>query len=149
MAGEIIQGHTEDGTLVQKIDLGSVEQDGDQYEVSHLQTDDVKIQDPGVGQAVVLRHFFFRSMPVPPGQVKPSKNEIFSQFKNLIRTNLWADGLTVLEDKHVQMYTKKSVRKVSKQIYAEMIDNNADFVIICMAVPSKGVLLHETPQLAT
>ncbi len=109
------------------------------WDATQAQTDSVPIIDPGVGKAVVLRHFFFKSQPVPKGYPKPDKLQILSQFKRLIEMSLWGDGLIIREDKPIEVHNVGKVKKISKTLYMKMKDEGADFVILCLASPRMGV----------
>lgn len=118
------------------------------WRAQQAQTDSVPIIDPGVGKAMVLRHFFFKQIPLEQGQKKPSKLELINHYKRLIEMTLWGDGLIIREDKPIELQTLQGAKKVSKTLYAEMVKAGADFVILLLATPRKGVVLRETPQRA-
>lgn len=123
----------------------AVEIDNNPWYGHEIQTDAVKIEDPGEGDAVVIRHFFFKAPPGFGKTIRPSKQQIFAEFKHLIATQLWADGLQPREDLHIEVHTRSYLKKVSKTIYQTMLKNGSDFVIMVPAEARKGVLLHEKP----
>lgn len=112
------------------------------WNAQEIETDSVPIIDPGQGSAVVLRHFFFKATPAPN---KPTKQQLFSQFRGLIEATLWGDGLVPRYDRNVEVHTRNGAKKVSKTLYNALVKNKADFVIMCLAEPRHGVQLHETP----
>lgn len=114
-------------------------------DISKIETDPIRVVDPGVGKAVVLRHFFFKAQPMPKGTRKPTKLELVSNFKNLIEMSLWGDGLIILEDKPIEVQTLQSVKKVSKALWLKMKEEGADFVILCLATPRAGQSVLDTP----
>lgn len=114
----------------------------DTYTAQEITTESVKIVDPGQGAPVVLRHFFFAAKPAP---IKPTKQQLVTEFKHLIQTQLWSDGLVPIESARVEVHTRGFIRKTSKALYAKMLQENSDFVIIVMCEPKKGMLLNETP----
>lgn len=114
----------------------------DTYTAQEITTESIKVVDPGEGAPVVLRHFFFSAKPAPQ---KPTKQQLVTEFKHLIETNLWADGLVPIESARVEVHTRGFIRKTSKALYRKMISEKADFVIIVMCEPKKGVLLNERP----
>ncbi len=115
------------------------------WNANQIETESIRVQDPGVGVATVLRHFFFKRAPMSARLPRPSKLDILNQNKRLIETTLWADGLIIREDKPLEVQTLKSARKISKTLFAEMVKNNADFVILVLAVPRLGVSVRESP----
>lgn len=125
---------------------GQIEKQYAWNDISQIETASKPIHDPGEGKAVLLRHFFFKAFPTPPGQRKPTKAELFGQFKNVIFTNLWADGLKPREDAPIEIHSRRKVKTLSKQLYAKMVEENADFVILCLAEPQRGIMLNEKPQ---
>lgn len=119
------------------------------WNANEVETEAVKVEDPGEGVAVVLRHFFFKKIPTPPGFREPTKAQLFAHYKKLIETNLWGDGLKPMEDKPIEIYSRKRAKTASKVLLSEMIKNNADFVIMLLATPRKGILLDQAPTIAT
>ncbi len=115
--------------------------------VQQLEAHADPINDPGLGQGVVVRNFFFKSPPRQQGQTRPSKQDIIAGHKHIMGTMLWADGLVPLEDKAVRLYSKKEVK--SGMLKAKMLKEGADFVIMVLASPRSGVALAEKPQLLT
>jgi hypothetical protein len=115
------------------------------WNANQIETDGVRVLDPGVGKENVLRHFFFKSLPLPPRTPRPSKIEIINQFKRLIEASLYGDGLIIREDKPIELYTRNKVKKISKTLYLEMLKNNADFCILVLATPRMGVTVLESP----
>jgi hypothetical protein len=126
---------------------GTINQTIDQNynDISKVETEQVPIIDPGVGDAIVLRNFFFKAIPVPKGTPRPTKAQLFGQFQNMIFTQLWADGLRPIEERKVEIHTKAELKSLSKTLWAECIKSGADFVIMVMAAPRKGVRLDERP----
>lgn len=110
------------------------------WHATKAQTETVQIKDPGAGKEIVLRHFFFKSSPLPKGTKQPTKLEIINHFKRLIEMSLWGDGLTIREDKPIELHTLKSVKKVSKSLYFKMREEGADFCILVLAQPRSVVL---------
>ncbi len=66
----------------------------------------------------------------------------------MIEINLWADGLIIREDKPIEVYTRKQAKKVSQSIYTAMINNKADFVIMLLAMPRRGVMVNDKFSIA-
>lgn len=115
------------------------------WDANTVQTEGVRIEDPGTGKPVILRHFFFKAKP---GPVKPTKMQLFSENKRLIETTLWGDGLVPREDRHIEIHTSNGARKVSKALYRKMREVGADFAILVLCEAKAGVLINETPSLA-
>ncbi len=121
------------------------------WEATQIQTEGVRIEDPGEGAPVVLRHFFFSAMPWKPGTRKPTKRDLVSENKRLIETNLWADGLRPREDVRIECHTRNGAKKLSKVLHQKMIEHNADFVIQVLCEGAKGQIWssnNEAPQIA-
>src|SRR5258708_3755180 len=116
-------------------------------DISQAETVSKPLIDPGEGEPVVLRHFFFKSAIVPPGHKKPTKAQIFGQFKNLVFTNLWADGLKPREDAPVEVHSRREIKTLSKQLFAEMVGNGSDIVIQVLAERQKGVMMLDRPTI--
>lgn len=112
-----------------------------------IETQSDPLQDPGLGQGVVVRNFFFKSPPKIAGMIRPSKQQIIEGHKHIMGTMLWADGLQPLEDKAVRLYSRKEVK--SGMLKSKMTQEGADFVIMVLASPKGGVVLADTPQLLT
>lgn len=127
---------------------GDISIDGQSWNGTEIETEAVKIEDPGTGGEVILRHFFFSAKPRNPGDPKPTKMQLFSEAKKLIELALWGDGLVPMEERHVEVHTKGYLKKLSKTLYAEMLKNRADYVIMVPARPRKGVFVNERPNLA-
>lgn len=119
------------------------EVNGATYDANQIETEAVRIEDPGEGDAVVLRHFFFKAIPRPGP--KPTKQEIFDEHKQQITTMLWGDGLRPREDLRLEVHTRNYLKKVSPSLYAMMGKNHTDFVVVVPCEAQKGVLLHEKP----
>ncbi len=143
MAGEIIHG----SQIIEENARGAPVKDI-LWNPSQIETESIKIQDPGVGKEVILRHFFFKYVPVPKGTPNPTKQQIVAHYKKLIEMTLWGDGLIIREDKPLEVHTQKSAKKISKSLYAKMKSERADFVILCLAEPRRGVHVRETPNIA-
>jgi hypothetical protein len=114
----------------------------DTYTAQQIETETVRVEDPGEGPPIVLRHFFFAAKPAPN---KPTKQQLVTEFKHLIETTLWSDGLEPIQEARVEVHTRGYIRKTSKALYTKMVQEHADFVIIVMCRPKKGVFLNETP----
>ena len=108
------------------------------WNANEIQTGSTPLIDPGVGTTNVLRHFFFKSLPLPKGVPKPDKHEIVSHYKKLIETTLWGDGLIIREDKPLEVHSLQKAKGVSQSLYTKMLKEGADFVILCLATPRKG-----------
>lgn len=108
-------------------------------DISKAEVEPVKLIDPGVGKENVLRHFFFKTQPRPKRIPKPTKLEIVSYYKRMIETMLWGDGLIIREDKPLEVHSLQKAKKISKSLYMKMVDEGADFVILCLATPRRGV----------
>lgn len=141
VTGEVVSGTISDIQQVTEVDAqDSTVSDWNAQEIT---TDGVRITDPGLGAPVILRHFFFKALTHP---VKPTKEQLVSQFKSLIETTLWADGLVPREDGRVEVHTSTYLKNTgNKALYQKMVKEKADFVIQVMAEPKKGILLHEKP----
>ena len=120
------------------------------WNASQIETERTRILDPGIGRPRILRHFFFKANPeiLGPGKRRPVKQEIFNAFQNLIRINLWGDGLVVNPDHPPEIHTRKSVKGLSTVLYMEMVKNNTDFVIQVLAEPRLGQAVIERPLIA-
>lgn len=117
-----------------------------EYEGSHIQTDQVKIVDPGIGQGVVLRHFFYKAKPVFKDEKPVTKQDIFNENVKLIEINLWGDGLVIQDERRPEIHTRASAKKASKALYDAMVLNKADFVILVLAKPRRGQWFNERPK---
>ena len=115
---------------------------------AQVETESHQIQDPGAGGEVILRHFFFKALPLPPNVPKPDKHQIVAQFKKLIEMTLFGDGYMIREDKPIEVHTLQKVKKISKTLYKKMLVENADFVILCLASPRRGVTVHDKAHIA-
>lgn len=118
------------------------------WNANEIETEAVKVEDPGEGVAVILRHYFFKKLPTVKGFREPTKAQLFAHYKKLIEANLWGDGLVPREDKKIEIHSRHKVKGISKALFVEMVKNNADFVIMLLAEPRKGVLLDHTPTIA-
>lgn len=116
------------------------------WNANSIETEGVRINDPGEGPPVVLRHFFFTAKP---GPVKPTKMQLFAENKRLIEATLWGDGLVPREDTKIEIHTSNGAKKVSQALYAKMKQVKADFVIMVLCEAKKGVMINEKPTLAT
>lgn len=116
------------------------------WNAQEIQTEGVKIIDPGVGKEVVVRHFFFKSIPLFKGISKPTKRELISHYKKLIEMSLWGDGLIVREDKPLELIELKSAYKVSPTLYKKMRIEEADFVILVLASARAGQVIIDKPR---
>jgi hypothetical protein len=95
-----------------------------------------------------LRHFFFKALPKLEGQPNPSKKDIVSHFKRLIEMSLWGDGLIIREDRPLEVQTLKGVRARSTALHQKMVQEGADFVILCLAEPRMGQTVVDQPRIA-
>lgn len=127
-------------------DLGTVKEGKDTWSANQIETEAVRIEDPGQGEAVVLRHFFFKAKPAP---TKPTKQQLFSEYKMLIETTLWGDGLEPIPEAKVEVHTSNGAKKVSRALYKKMREVKADFVILVLCRARKGVMINERPLIAT
>lgn len=119
-----------------------------QGEAFDLETEKIRINDPGIGKEQILRHFLFKAQPVPKGYHKPSKLEIISYYKQMIELSLWSDGLIIREDKPIELHTRASCRKVSPALYQKMVSEGADFVILVLAEPRRNQSVLDKPHRA-
>lgn len=110
-----------------------------EWEVNHIQTESIQIKDPGTGKGTIIRSFFFKGIPTPPGMPKPTKADVISQFKGVIEKMLWSDGLHAIPEATVTLYTKSQVKKFPS-LKAKMLEENADFVIMVAAESNGGVI---------
>lgn len=115
---------------------------------AQVETETHEIRDPGAGSDVVLRHFFFKALPLPPGTTKPDKHQIVAHYKKLIEMTLWGDGLMIREDKPLEVHTIQKAKTVSKSLYKKMLAEGADFVILCLATPKRGVTVLDKAHIA-
>lgn len=78
--------------------------DGFDTDVIQANTDGVRIEDPGVGKPIILKHFEYR---YPPGQKRPRVDELLtpSYIKHL-ENGLWADGMEMIAPPRVVFYRK-------------------------------------------
>lgn len=116
------------------------------WNAAQLSSEPVRIVDPGVGKAHVLRHFFFKKFPRSKGTPAPSKLDVINHFKRLIEITLWGDGLIIREDKPIELHTLKKARKISPTLHSEMLKHGADFCILVLAYPRAGVTVLEKPE---
>lgn len=119
------------------------------WEAQEAQTEGVRIVDPGVGKAVVLRHFLFKALPRPKWVPAPDKHQIVSQFKQAIEMSLWGDGLIIREDKQLEVHSLQKAKTISKSLYHKMLEEGADFCILCLAEPRQGVSVNDYIHKAT
>lgn len=117
------------------------------WNAQEMQTEGVRIIDPGVGREVVVRHFFFKSIPLPKGVPKPTKRELISYYKRLIEMSLWSDGLIVREDKPLELVELHTAHKISPTLYRKMKIEEADFVILVLASSRLGQVFADKPQI--
>ncbi len=127
---------------------GEVSLDGQNWNGTEIETESVAIHDPGTGGEVILRHFFFSAKPREQGSPKPTKQQLFSEAKQMIEMALWGDGLVPMEERHVEVHTRGYLKKISPALYTEMLKHRADYVIMVPARPRKGVLVNERPRIA-
>lgn len=118
------------------------------WNANEATTESIRIQDPGTGGDVILRHFFFKKSPMSARLPRPTKLDILNQNKRLIETTLWADGLIIRFDKPIEVHTRQKIKKISKTLYMEMVRNGSDFVIIVLCEPRRGVVVREKPLIA-
>ncbi len=82
-----------------------VDIDDGKWKAQELDTQSKPIDDPGVGQALVMRSFKFFFNPqilrdIKDKKVKiPNKQELFNSVWPQIKINLWGDGLMAIEEK--------------------------------------------------
>ena len=107
--------------------------------MSQLEAKPVRIDDPGVGKGIILRNFFFKSVPLPFGVKKPSKSEIVSFYKKMIEGMLWSDSLTPIEHKVPRLYMKHELPK-GGSLRRKMVEEGADFVIMVLAQTGAAVV---------
>ena len=117
------------------------------WNAQEARTEGVRIIDPGVGREVVVRHFFFKSIPLPKGVPKPTKRELISYYKRLIEMSLWSDGLIVREDKPLELVELHTAHKISPTLYRKMKIEEADFVILVLASSRLGQVFADKPQI--
>lgn len=104
------------------------------WEGQTLETEPIKIVDPGVGKGVIVRNFFFKKNPA----IKPArKSEIISWYKKFIEQMLWKDGLSPIDERIPQLYTKAELKKGA--LKTKMIQEGADFVIMVLCQARLGV----------
>lgn len=116
------------------------------WNANQISTEPIKLIDPGIGGAVVLRHFFFKAPILPKGAPRPDKQTVVSHFKRLIEMSLYGDGLKIREDKPIEVHTIQKAKKISKALYLKMKQEGADFVILCLASPRAGVSVIDKPN---
>lgn len=118
------------------------------WNVNQLETESVRIQDPGAGSAVVLRQFYFKETPQAARLPKPTKLQLINQHKRLIETTLWADGLIIRYDRPIEVLSLSQARKVSKSLHRQMLIHRANFVILVMAEPRSGKVVTDQFSIA-
>lgn len=117
------------------------------WQAHQVETKSDPIRDPGTGQALIVRNFFFKAPPREKGKPTPSKREIIESQKHYMGMTLYGDGLSPLEDKAVKLYTKKELK--SGILKSKLIQEGADFVIVVVATPRQGVAVAERPNILT
>ena len=115
------------------------------WNANEISAEPVRIVDPGVGQEVIVRHFFFKSIPLLKGQSKPTKLELISHFKKLIEMSLWGDGLVIREDKPLELVELHIAKKNTPFLYKKMLEQSSDFVLLVLASPKAGLYAIEKP----
>ena len=115
------------------------------WDANQISTAPVQMIDPGIGGAVILRHFFYKAAPRPKGVPNPTKQELVSAFKRQIEIALWGDGLVIREDKPIEVHTRQTTRRKFPLLYRKLIAEKADFVIICLAKPKLGETVLDKP----
>ena len=110
------------------------------WDVNEIETEAVRINDPGVGEGRVLRHFFFKANPVDKDHRRATKADIINSYKKLIEMSLWSDGLVPSVDQPLELHTRRSVKSISKTLYLALVANHADFVIQVLAEPKQGLV---------
>ncbi len=111
------------------------------WNAQEAQTEAVPMIDPGIGDGVILRSFFFKAAPVPKGFRPPTKVQIISHYKKLIETMLWKDGMTALAHRSPVLNTYKETKR--GQLKMKMKDEGADFVIMVLAQARAGVTITD------
>ena len=86
--------------------------------------------DTGVGKAAIIRQFTFKVNPQTFKNNPPSKQQLFNAHLKQVEILLWQDGMKIMTDVQPQL-------KVGKKFYT----------IIVGAVPQRGQLLTQQPQL--
>lgn len=115
------------------------------WDVSEVATPTVRLNDPGVGDSLILRSFFFKALPRPKGMDMPKKQDIISSYKRLIDTRLWADGLVAADERPPVLYTLSELKK-NQALKKKMIDEHADFVIMLLTRPRSQQFVADTAR---
>ena len=131
-----------------ELDAKNAPSDHIQWDTAQLQTESIPIIDPGVGEKMIVRSFFFKASPLPKGIPKPTKLEIINSYKRLLESTLWSDGLIPVMNADIKLYTKGEIKKYP-QLRKKFIQEKADFVIMLTAEARKGVNILENAQKAT
>lgn len=77
----------------------------EKWKAQQVQTQSKPIDDPGIGQAIVIRGFKFVFKPETLRMIQekklpiPSKQELFNSVWPQIRLNLWGEGLMAIQEK--------------------------------------------------
>lgn len=77
----------------------------DKYKAQEVKTESKPIDDPGIGQAIVIRGFKFVFNPETLKQIRdkkipiPTQQELFNSVWPQIRINLWGEGLVAIQEK--------------------------------------------------
>lgn len=87
--------------------------------------------DPGEGDAAIIRMFEFSANPEAFKLHQPTKQELFNNHYKHIEVILWRDGLKVMPEVNPKVTINKKKTK---------------YRIFVGATPQKGHLLRETPQ---
>lgn len=90
--------------------------------------------DTGYGKAAVIRQFTFKANPQTFSTQPPTKQELFNAHLKQLEIMLWQDGLKIMTDVAPQLaFNKKKTQ----------------YTIIVGALPQRGQLLTQQPQLLT
>jgi hypothetical protein len=81
------------------------------WEGQEIESERFEIKDPGVGQPVILRTFEFKINPALPKNIKPTKQDLFKYHEQMIKTMLWSDGMTILDEKKPKVQISKHQNK--------------------------------------
>lgn len=86
------------------LNQAKVKMDGFDYDVTQAQTDGVRIEDPGTGRPIIMRHFEYRYLPNGP---KPTKEQLLTpDYIKHLENVLWADSLEMIMPPKVVFYNK-------------------------------------------
>lgn len=93
----------------------------EKWKAQEVSTNSKPIDDPGIGEAIIIRGFKFMFNPETLKLIRekkipaPTKQELFNSVWPQIKINLWGEGLVAIQEKGEQFQPKM---KVTKRMFA-------------------------------